>query len=309
MGAGLTDLIFESVIRDGLGSIRATPSILDDIFSRFKEAQFINQFGQTQIDRLKTYIQNNQIKITQAFSMIPTVIPCFSIQLIRADEEERLQQFGNEYEDVDTAITPATIVSVVDPGTYDTLSGKLTVINAADLSVVCPGLIFKDSLGIDFEIQSGNSNLSGNKYINIGSGKEPSLLPGGKIVSSLDFKRVERRIIRLRETIRLGCHAKDDIHLTKYLYYILLYILKSRQDSLITRGIQLDRGISSIFDRSEDFVGENIFSRYMDVVCISEFDWDQSQVNMVDCFDLTLKVNNPNPDSPPPAIKVNTSDE
>jgi len=309
MGAPLTEFVIETVLRDGLGDLKTNPNKLDDLFSRFTEAHFINQFGITQITRLKTYIQNNQIKLTQSHSMIQTVIPCISIQLIRADESEGIQNLGNEYLDEEEDKTPTVIVPVVDPGTYDTLTGKLTIINAADLSGVCPNLIFVDSLGTKFDIKPGNSNLSGNKFINIGSGMEPSLAAGGRIESWIDFKRTERRMIRLRETIRLGCHAKDDIHIAKYLYYIVMYILKSRQDSMINRGLHLDRGTASIFDREDTFSGENVFSRYIDVNCITEFDWDQAEVNLVDCFDLTLKVPAPKPDSEDTIVITNTSDE
>lgn len=300
--------MLESVIRDGLGELRANPGKLDDIFSRFLEAQFINQFGQDQIDKIKTYVINNQIKIVQGWGMVPFHVPCISIQLIKASEDGDIQNIGNNYLERDDTVAPVVYVPVVTPGTYDTLTGKLTITNGADLSTVCPGMVFVDASDQKFEIKSGNSNLSGNKYINIGSGKEPNLTADGRIESSIDFTRTERRMIRLRETIHLGCHAKDDLHLVKYIYYILVYILKSRQDSLIARGIELDSGTGTIFDRSDAFKGENVFSRFLEVNCMTEFIWDQSQVQVFDCFDLTVKAPMPNPNSPT-ASKVNTSPE
>ena len=60
-------------------------------------------------------------------------------------------------------------------------------------------------------------------------------------------------------------------------------------DSLIERGINLDFGVGGVFDRADEFQGENVFSRFMEVNCITEFDWNQEEVSLVDNFDLTIK--------------------
>ena len=230
--------------------------------------------------------------------MAPMSMPCISIQLVRAQEAPGDQQFGNEFEDVDTAATPAIRVPVVTPTAYDTITGKLSVTDGADISLVCPGgQNYIDASEVAFQIKPGNSNVAGNKFINIGPGQTVDIGGAGRIESCIAVDRVERRMIRLRETINLGCHSKDDIHLTKYIYYILTFILKSRQDSLIDRGITLDAGDASVFDRVEEMAGENIFSRYISVSCITEFDWDQASVNLIDCFDLTVKTPTPDADS------------
>lgn len=301
MGAPLTEFVIETVIRDGLNELRVNPDRFDDLFSRFNEAHFGNQYGQAKIDELKTYIQNNQIKIVHAYNVQPTQMPCISIQMISSDEVEELQQFSNELEEVDSDKTPDVYVSDIQPLSYDTVTGKLSIENGADLSMICPGMIFVDADGVEFVIGVGNSNMSGMKFINIGKGKEPSLALGARIESQIDFTRTRRRQIRLMETISLGCHASNNLHLSKFLYYILVYIIKSRQDAMINRGLQLDRSDASIFDRQSEFEGEHIFSRYINIHVMTEFDWDQEEVNIVDCFDVDVlacdgnEVVDPNP--------------
>ena len=308
MGAPLTEFVFETVIRDGLGEIKSNPAILDDIFSRFTETHFNNQYGQSKIDQLKTYFSNNQIRIVQSHAMVPTSMPCISIHLQSSAETENLQNMGNNYEQVSDPTTPAVVVPTITPGTYDTITGKLTIINPADLSVVCPGMNFVDNSGTKFGIQSGNSNQAGNKFINIGTGQSPDLGGNGRIESSIDYTLKERRMIRLQEQIRLGCHANDDIHLAKFIFYILTYILKSRQSALITRGISLDWGQGSVYDRADSFEGENVFERYIMVNCLTAFDWDQEQVQVIDCFDPTIKVNDPDPNSEDTVVVSPTED-
>jgi hypothetical protein len=299
----MTEFTIETVIRDGLGDLRSNPAAFDDLFSKFTSTFFNNQYGQEHINKLKTYIQNNQVRIVHSFAQVPTSVPCVSIQILKSSETPKLQQFSNEAEDVDTVITPIVRIADVQPVSYDTVSGKLVVDPNTDLSLLCPGMIFKDSNGTDFTIRSGNSNLTGNKYINIGSGQEPELTGLGDIISSIGNQRMSRRMIRLDETISLGVHAKNDVHIVKYLYYILTYILKSRMDTLIRRGIHLDYGMGGIFDRVDEYQGENVFSRYIEVNCMTEFDWNQELVTLIDCFDLTVRA----PDGVTPTSKTKTS--
>ena len=308
MGVPLSEFVIETVLRDGLNELRINSDRLDDIFSKFLNAYFVNQYGQSKIDELKTHIQNKQVKIVQSWAMVPTEVPCISIELLRASEDEDIQQFSNEFEEESEAKTPTVYVNTITPGTYDSKTGKLIVLNVADLSQIHPGLVFVDASGVKFPMHAGNSNLLGNKFINIGKDQDPDLSGDGYIESSIDETRTRRRMIRIRETLRLGVHAANDIHLTKYLYYLLIYILKSRQSSLIDRGINLDKGIGEVFDRDDSFQGENIFSRFLTMSCLTEFDWDQEEVNLFDNFDITTKAPMPDPDSEV-AIKVNTSDD
>lgn len=309
MGAPLTEFIFETVIRDGLGDLRANPTKIDDIFSRFLEAQFLNQYGQTKIDQIKQYIMGptHQIKIVHAWSQVPTHVPCFSIQLLSSDEEEGIQNLSNEYPESETATTPTVYVASVIATAFDVVTGKLTIDPGVDLSTICQSMVFVDASNVSFPLKAPLSNLSGDKYITLDSnGNTPDISGPGQIVSSIDFKRYDIRQVRLRERIALGVHASNDVHLTKFLYYILVWILKSRQESLITRGIELDRGTGQMFDRDDSFEGENVYSRILQVTCITEFTWNQSEVQVFDCFDLTVKTNTPKPNSSA-AAPYNTS--
>jgi hypothetical protein len=288
MSAPISEWVIESVLRDGLNELRLNLTRLDDLFSKFTMTYFNNQYGQNKINELKTYIQNNQIKIVHALQIQPTDMPCISIQLLSSDEMEDDQQFSNLLPDRIDPKIPNVIVPIVMPISYDIVSGKLKVADAANIGNVCPTMIFIDFSGVKFDIGSGNSNIAGNKFINIGDGKTPDLSGPGKIVSTIDFTVTDRRMVRLREVINLGCHAADKVHLAKFLYYIVYYIIKSRQQVMEERGLTLDKGIASIFDREGDVGTEHIYTRYLQLHVLTEFDWDQEQVNLVDCFDVQV---------------------
>jgi hypothetical protein len=297
-GCPLTEFTIESVIRDGLGELRANPTLLDDLFGKFNRAFFEFQYGQSKIDEIKKYVLENQIKIVHAYTQQPYVNPCFSIQLTNSVEDPSRQQLSNEFLDLDVVKDQPDIISAnVIPTSYNPVTGRMDVDNSADLSNVCPGLDFEDANGIKYRIGSGNSNFSGNKYLNIGVNQTPPALNlTGQVLSQVEVERTERRMVRLNETISLGCHAKDDIHLVKYLYYILYYILKKRQKNLIDRGILLDYESNSIFNREQDFQGENVYSRYIQINCITEFHYEDDKATLVDCFDPTIKASGINSD-------------
>lgn len=324
MSCPLTEFTIETIIRDGLGELRANPTRLDDLFSKFTATFFNNQYGQSKIDELKTYIANNQIKIVHSYNQVPTFMPCFSIQLLSSQEREDEQQFSNLYKEEDTSKTPNIIIPDVTPTAYDILTGKLTIHDDDDLSLICPGMNFVDNASNIFTIKTGNSNLSGNKFLTIASQQTVDIGGDGRVESAVDFLREDIRMIRLREVISLGCHANNDIHLSKYLYYILMYIIKSRQESLITRGVNLDSNVGTMFDRVDEYEGEHVYSRYIELNCLTEFDWNQGEVNIIDCFDLTIAANSGEtsiesaagtdaiePDDPTDefVINVNTSDD
>lgn len=288
-GAPLSEFTLETVIRDGLNEIRLNPNRLDNLFGRLLQAHFNNQYGQSKVDEIKQYFQNNQIKIVQAFSQVPKQVPCISIQMISSNEPKELQYLGDEFGELDTNITPRLIVDDVTGTAFNLLTGRITIDNSVNLGPVCPGMIFVDASDVKFKIISGNSNLSGNKYITIESnGNEPDLSAPGRIESKIDFMREDIRAIKLRETISIGCHASNNVHLAKFLYAVVIYILSSRKESLIERGIGMNMEDATLFDREDEYNNENIYSRYVNMTFLTDFTWNQGEVNLIDCFDVTL---------------------
>ena len=117
------------------------------------------------------------------------------------------------------------------------------------------------------------------------------------MLDPIDYRSFRREEVRLTEVIRLGIHAKDDAHLAKFLYYIVYYILKSRQKSLINRGVHLDYGMMSSLDRIDEYKGENIFTRSIDMRCQTQFNYVIDELAVASSFNLEVFVPTPNPSS------------
>lgn len=289
LGITPTEFVLETIIRDGLGDLRANPDKFDKLFMKFTQAHFNNQYGQDHIEMLKTYIQEAKIRIVHSYSQVPTYAPCFSLQILRSEESERDQQFGDYIGDDEVDKTPTQILDPVTPTAYEAVTGKLSIDDAINLGSIAPLMVFVDADSNEFAI-TGVSNLAGNKYIIVDKNATINSTSDGKIQSPVSITRTERRMIRLRESVSIGCHATDQVHLAKYLYYILVFIIKTRTSQLIDRGIELDKGSGNMFDRVDDAGNQNIYSRFLDISCLTEFEWDDGEVNLIDCFDLDLTV-------------------
>lgn len=298
LGIPLTEFVLETVLRDGLGELRADPTKLEYLFKRLQEAQFNNQYGLDKIESIKTYITRNQIKIVHAFSLSSTVVPCISIQMMSTEETPNLQTLGNVFEQELVHKDRTVVVAQLLTTGYDLVSGKLSIDDSVDLSTIYPNQIFVDVSENEFRIKPGISNTLGNKFVNIGSGQEPDLSGNGAVVDPIDYRSFRREEVRLTEVIRLGIHAKDDAHLAKFLYYIVYYILKSRQKSLINRGVHLDYGMMSSLDRIDEYKGENIFTRSIDMRCQTQFNYVIDELAVASSFAVDVYVPTPNPSSP-----------
>ena len=238
--------------------------------------------------------------------------------MLHADESEDLQQLGDDdldlvlADNVARTIIPSNInganpLILLD---YNPTTGRINVDPQVDLSAACPGLILLDLNGNEFELRSGISNVSGSKFISIDPKLDnPPVLGQATIISQIKCDVRRRRLIRIRERVALGCHAVDKIHLPKLIYYILVFILKSRTDSLITRGLQLNKGIGQVYDREDEYKGENLFSRVLEFEALSIFTWDDGPIQFADCFTDTLRVPSPNPDSSSTVIHSTSEDD
>lgn len=279
MGISLTDFKIESVIRAGLTAIRENPLRLDDLFSEMKLSYLDDHFGQTEIDKIKSWLDDNRINIVQGWPQAPSEIPCVSINLRSAVEATEIAIFGDdaEYENTEAA---AEIVETFTPTSYDPTSGKIAVADGVDLSDVNTSLFFIDGSEVSFEIK-GISDVDGSKYIIIDPDEgTPTIIEECMVVENIDFTRATYNMIPIHEKVQLGIHTENAVK-TRYLYYIILYIFQIRRDTMIRRFLELTHFSASDFVREPSFLPENIFSRYITLDAITRFYYKEEQNDLV----------------------------
>lgn len=302
MGFRLPDLILESVIREGLTSIRRDSTILDDMFKDQLTTELGSlmaaKYGEKELTRIKDFFAENEISFVGAFSQVMTNLPCFSIQLMDDSEAQNLARMSDEEQDTfDDFTEPDEIadlirVSDVDITDYDPLTGTCYIDDSVDLTDVLKFMILEDIDGNEFLIYGGIVETAGSKQIVIrdrtGSAtpdEDGINITGPAIIkSSIDFVQKERRGTTDNQKLLIGVHTEDRL-LTIYLYLALKYFITSRKDTLITRGFDLASYTGSDFTRNVSYV-EPVFDRFLTVSGIVENNWASDKVTPIEAIEV-----------------------
>ena len=75
--------------------------------------------------------------------------------------------------------------------------------------------------------------------------------------------RTEWGYLPINDSIHIGIHAAETPDLVKYLYYLVAYVLGAFKDTLQNRGLQLTTFRATDISRLNEYLPENIFSRYI----------------------------------------------
>lgn len=291
MGIALYDLVVDCTIRDGLDAIKADLSIVDDIFSDMVQGFANQKYGQTEINRIKTFLTNNHIAVVHSFHEAEAKTPCYSIQLgseVEAKDRARLSDFEG---DVQVAITdPAALAALVKvsnltPTAYDPVSGKVSVSDSVDLSPVFPGYIYVDGSGVEFEVQTGLSNDTGDKFFFVSTDLTPNIAQPGLIKTFLNYTQHEQKGETANINILIGVHSKEAL-LTKYMYAILKYIMLWRKHDLIVRGILVSSYSGSDFSRDFKYEGDMVFTRFFTLTGQVDDEWASDDVPLIDSIEI-----------------------
>ncbi len=303
MGFKVTDLIIESVIRDGMEAVRRDETIVDDIFGDLSSRLgplMSSKYGDKEIRKIKEYFQENEVSVVHSFAQVPSNLPCVSIQLIDNTEKTARTATGGAYlddfvEDVQEDITDSeelaalVIQSSISIDSYDSTSGIIKISDATDLAAVHVNNIFEDIDGSEFPIVGGIVEDAGSKQVMIAPGSELNIVGPALIKSAINFKQFERRGNQEDERMLMGIHTQDRL-ITIYLYILVKYILSARKKDIIDRGFQLSTFSGSDFTRNEEYKGDVVFSRYLTLSGFVQNDWASDKVIPIDIVEVAVKV-------------------
>jgi len=289
MAFRVPDLIIESILRDGFTAVRRDKTIVDDVFADLDLGFTKKKYGQKELNRLKKFLTEKEVSIVQAFSQVPTNMPCISIQLVSSSEAKNYTILDDFASDKEQDLSPKeeeqrVILDIVYASDYDPMTGIVSVSNVTDLEPVIKNNLYVDASGTEFSIRGGINNATGKKQFNIGKNQDPDLSEPGKIISSIDFKQFEERATVDNERILLGIHTEERL-LTIYMYILVKYFLLSRKRYLIERGFQLASYDASDFTRNLDYK-EPVFSRFITVSGITTHEWLSDKVEPLESIDV-----------------------
>jgi len=289
MGINLADLIVEATIRDGLEDLKQNPDKLQDVFSPLLRTYASRKYGQTEIDKIKALLQKRAVAVVHSFYEAEAKSPCYSIQLATENEAKERARVGDFEADVQVPITDeSTLVRVPSftPTAFDLVTGKVSVADGVDLEPAVPGYIFVDAADNEFEIQPGISNETGNKFFFVPrNGNAPDISGPCFIKTFLSYTQHESKGDTSAVNLLIGVHSKDAL-LTKYLYVILKYIMKSRKNDIIRRGILNSTFSGSDFTRDLKYEGDQVFTRFFTLSGQVDDSWVSDDVPLIDRVEI-----------------------
>lgn len=94
--------------------------------------------------------------------------------------------------------------------------------------------------------------------------------------------RTEIGYAAVSDNIQIGIHAINTPDLVKYLYYLVIYILNSFKPELEARGMQLGTFRATDLSRMNEYLPENMFSRFVNFTSFSIASYDKGLVPIIE---------------------------
>jgi len=230
LGIKFPDLVVISVIQDALDQIYDDPTILEQLFSDFKESHFSTVFGDKEINSINEYMLRKTIRTIAAWNLIEAHLPCFSVTMQPSqelDNEALLDDFGSER--------------------------------------------FLDSEGEAVQ-------------------KNPSCLVYPEVIPSHETKD-DVYSVPVQESILIGVHAPDNPYLCRYMAWLLHYILRSKKNTFIDRGLNRISISFSDFQKVPNIVPDHVYTRFCTLSCVHYLTFNEADLLLDDDtgIDLTVK--------------------
>lgn len=124
----MPEVVIQRVIQKGIKNLREQPEAFNDIFGIYLEEEMNADYGQTYIDRIRTWFYTTELPVVQSWSFNSDRIPCFSIHLAAETEDESKAAVGDYFgETEDHTITNGVFTVNVDIGIHSDRNSDQTL--------------------------------------------------------------------------------------------------------------------------------------------------------------------------------------
>jgi len=109
--------------------------------------------------------------------------------------------------------------------------------------------------------------------------KYPSSLTYPEVIPAHDSK-VDQSFSAIQESLLIGCHAPDHPNMARYMAWLLQYIIRSNKNTLIERGLnRISIGFSD-FNRANEYLPDNIFTRFGTFNCVHYLSFNETDLEL-----------------------------
>lgn len=281
------DLEIQAILRYGWDYIRAHPEVLNDIFANLNSEHFKRIYGDKEIARIRQWILENEIPIVNAWTLNPTRVPCMSVHIAQTQEDVKNAFMGDHGALETHPIAPRVIVPEFVPDSFDPTTGTVLVPSTVDLdaALVRPAHILhdaKDEQYLIIEIVPGGFRID--------TTGEPPDMSKVTIKSFIDEGIRKRGASYLQEQVDIGIHGHADSNTVMWMYYCTVWILLRFKSVIMQRCLDLTTFTASDFKRDSQYLGENIFSRWMRISARTQCTWYEDDLPQIDTIVANVEV-------------------
>lgn len=297
MSVPLTDLHVKYVVDFTIKTVLSDPDrYIAEIFGDATLDPHAALLGDHYIKRVKNWIKTTNIPVILGFQLDPAQIPGVTIHLQRSTPVQpfmgdagfvTLQPIQKYQRMVAVpAFSPTDIVPSAD-GTY------ITFVPPASLDPNLAKLIIPS-----FHIFDKNQREYG---IGIGPGMNPTATQVGSdllkdadlsqvtVVSPYPNVQIREGVMYYDDTVTVACHGHADRNEGLWLWAIVHWgLLKYRPLLTATFGLDLAMPSAADFSKDDSFLGENVWTRYVNLTTKSVWSWSGAQSTDLVAFLTTI---------------------
>jgi hypothetical protein len=163
------------------------------------------------------------------------------------------------------------------PLSFDSATEVLVVPDTIDLSLVRPAHILVDAKDEEYLI----TEVSGQTITIVLEGGAPDTSKV-KITSFIKTQKIRQGQSYVEEQIDIGIHGHAEQNTVLWMYYMVIWICLRFKQELEHRGIDLSTWSATDFKRDSQYLGENIFSRWMRVTARTLVTWKDETYTSLD---------------------------
>lgn len=286
MGAPLTDLGLQFVIKTTFKLIRANPDKhLPDIFGDAQLDPHAAIYGNRMVAQVKAWLLKTEIPVILGFDLTEVKLPAVTVHLSASAPHTPV--IGDDALTIDgpDPLLPQekdVLVPAFQPGALNssdptqwvlTLPGSMPL-DSQDLFI--PGLTLRDANGQEYPIgQDTNGDIL--------------IFPGQAPLTQMNYASLElispvitgqfnRGAMVYNEQATIVIHGMSNRQEGLWVYYMVMWgLLKLRPILTGTLGLDLSLPAASDYSKDDQFLGENVWRRYITVQATSVWDWEQAR--------------------------------
>jgi len=287
MSAPMTDIHLKHVIELGIKTILSNPDhYLSDIFGDSKLDPHAALYGNRTIEQVKGWITKTKIPVILGFDLVDSQLPAVSINLAASTPENKFigdeaypgaQPLEWQQKEV---LVPAFAPKSAE---FDAERKSIMITLPDDMpfelqNLVMPGLIIRDSENREYNItQDKDYNI-----LIIERSSQWTLesinLSRLEVVSPIIDARYSRGAMLYTEQAVIVVHGHSSRNEGLWLYYIVMWTLHKFRPVLTgTFGLDLSAPAASDFAKDDQFLGEQVWRRYITVQAKTLWSWESAR--------------------------------